>query len=158
TAACQGGDAGACRRLAGRLHFTTTMAELNRYRAAASAACDQEVDVACGEVGKLLLLDAATRERGLKLLRRGCSHKDDFSCTALGEAFLQQEGSGPEQREAGKKLLVETCDRIGGWACFSSAKLHAAESGDTCDAACEKLMQRGCDGGDPFACYELGQI
>jgi uncharacterized protein len=157
TAACQGGDAGACRRLAGRLHFATTMAEVNRYRAAASAACDKEVDVACGEVGKLLLLDSATRDRGLELLRRGCSHKDDFSCAALGEALLEQEGSGPDQREAGRKLLVETCDRMGGWACLSSAKLHAAASG-ACDAACERLMQRGCDGGDPFACYELGQI
>jgi TPR repeat protein len=155
TAACRSGDVNACRRLAGRLHAATDSGELNRYREAISAACGKGVDLACGEMGFLLLHDSATREHGLELLRRSCDRKDDFSCAELGESYVTGSDSG--QRETGKKLLIETCDRVSGWACLASAQLQAQGKG-ACDASCEKLMERGCDGGDPFACYELGQI
>jgi hypothetical protein len=27
-----------------------------------------------------------------------------------------------------------------------------------CDAACQNVLQRGCDGGNPAACHDLGKI
>lgn len=153
TAACQSGDSSACRHLAVRLPVTTSPVELNRYRAALSKACEKGVDIACGELGSLLLLEPETRERGLGLLRQSCDHKNDFSCTTLGGFYVQHE----DQKETGKKLLAETCAKIGGWACVKSARLQVQEQG-ACDAACEKLMQRGCDGGDPVACDDLGKM
>jgi TPR repeat protein len=152
-AACQGGDAGACRRLAGRLPVTTSPVELNHFRATLSKACDKGVDIACGELGSLLLLDPETLEKGLGLLRQSCDRKNDFSCARLGEFYVKHE----DQKETGRKLLAETCAGAGRWACRKSAQLQLQEKG-ACDAACEHLLQRGCDGDDPSACDELGRI
>jgi TPR repeat protein len=152
-AACRKGEAAACRRLAARLHAVTSAAEEERYRAAFSAACEKGVSVACAEVGRMLVDDPATHERGLAMLRQSCDRQDAFSCAELGE-YLSRTDSAPGDKDAGKKLLVDTCHQVAGWACLASGRLQD-ESGE-CGAACKKLEQRGCDGGDPFACYELG--
>jgi TPR repeat protein len=154
TTRCEGGDPGACRRLANRLHYPTNERELGRLTATLGKACAAGVPTACAGQGLVLARGVgvpADPKRGLVLLDKSCQQQVDFACAELAEIYLQEDLGTTGKRDSGAKLARESCEKLGGWPCFTVVGLS-----DTAPERKLVLIQRACDTGDPIACYELG--
>lgn len=152
-AKCEQGDAAACRMIAGRMPVSTGLNEVAGHTRALKKACEQKNWTACTSNAMAALAAAdpgMTQDGAAAIFQQGCTARDDFSCALLAELWYR----GPN-RQQGEDLARKSCDDLGGWPCVMAGQL-LMQTGDVAGGAAR--MQRACDSGDAFACYQLGML
>lgn len=175
-AACTGGHAGACLKLAklvvgpferdGVLHSYSPMAAAHRPALAPlERACDLGSAEGCGAWldGLLIVNDRPARDntlRAMAVFAEGCLVAEDVACFGLAGALASQD-TPREKRDPSRAAVLyeELCERNHHEACYRRATFHAHEVPFPPRERVLHLLHKGCAewSGSLHACLEEGR-
>lgn len=160
--ACDLGDSEGCYLFAVNAGDNSTNAR-NAYR----QACDDGNPLACTNLGWMLQFGRGGRadvEEAVRLYRRGCrgsacSGPNDVGCVNLGRMLRDGVGVKEDPFEA-TRLFRQVCDRGEiPRACSLAGTASLIGKGAPKDVQVAlTLLEKGCDAGDPFGCYNLATM
>ncbi|HET9754203.1 MAG TPA: tetratricopeptide repeat protein [Myxococcales bacterium] len=114
-------------------------------------ACDEGFGRACSNLASAVYKAAPQREQAEALSLRGCNLGDPAGCVFVGELY----GSSGDALRAGV-YLARACDAGLARGCGAQGFLLVDSGADPKRG--EKLLQKGCDGGDPRSCDALRDL
>jgi TPR repeat protein len=161
--ACDLGDGDGCYRLGLELGNTAEGA------AAYVQACDAGNPLACTNIGWMVQNGAGARvdlEAAVRLYKRGCdgsacSGRNDLGCLNLGRLYRDGVGVKQDDERAmslfqfvcdyGTDAAARACSLAGTTLLFSKNLQHDV-------GGALALLEKGCNAGDTFGCFNLGAI
>ncbi|MFL5320808.1 MAG: hypothetical protein ACJ790_14195 [Myxococcaceae bacterium] len=154
---CATGDAVACRPVLVRVQAARTDAEATSYLPALKLACDRSVLAACAAVSFQAIQREAGATAELDRLRSLCEqNQDSAACSYLIDAEVHRGNAFPDVVQKYEAALRQSCTHAPGPSCTNVAQKELAAG--NVGSAQLGLIDRGCDGGDGMACYQLGQV
>lgn len=160
TARCRDGSGPSCARL-GEIYERGERAlrDLGLAVEAYARACERDDAKGCSRLGGLYLTGKGTHPDyvgGVRVIRKACTLGYTFSC---GWLAWKGEGEAKDLAKA-ERLFGKACEAEDVRACTWQGEMH--ENGEGMAApdwvGARRLFQRGCDGGEQFSCWRLGQI
>lgn len=155
-AACEGGEAQGCRRLAEAMLDGAGPEQAKRALPALQAGCRAKNADACGGAalaGQIIGGPGFDQAASLKALEAACAAGSSMACSASNEAQVRNTKDA-EALASLAKSAVQSCTALGGSICFTAATYAAGGIGGPSDAPrAEALLGRACDTGSGWACY-----
>jgi TPR repeat protein len=153
---CQRGDPEACLALLARLQRANTDAERASHVPALRAACAKKVISACAGIEQARLAGYGMKQdpdQGLRALDKLCiDTSNSFACSYAYERHARAT-KDPVELARLADPVARSCNHEPGPAC-----LNVAQSKETAPAEAVRLAQRACDGGDAYACFNVGLV
>jgi TPR repeat protein len=158
-AACAGGDAAACRKLAARILERDSQGELARFAPAFIAGCGKSVADACAGLGMAETSGAgiaADKASGERHLVAACARGSSIACARTSEWRMQSSSDEAGRQQIFAEAAAE-CDKLAGSVCFAVAGFwHAGSGTPKDDAQATRLTRKACDTGAALACVSAG--
>jgi TPR repeat protein len=147
--ACDGGEADACRELAGAVEPAEAAPILEKL-------CNGGDNVSCDE-----LVDAyrdSDPKRADDLLEKRCDAWDNDSCRELATGLLGGSDVAEADSARASALLTKACDRGAEDACVDLGDGYLDGSFGSDPDRARDIFVKGCNGGDSNACFEYNKM